>query len=318
MPGWSYASVWTGIAETVPDRDAIVCGSATGGLGRLRRPGPAPRDATSSMPGVRPGDKVAIDATNRPEYLETMFAAWLVGASPVNVNYRYVADEVRYVLDNSDARALVHDPAFADRGPRGDRRNAAARRPVVVLETGAPYEAAVAAASPDGAWSERAPTATTCSSSTPAAPPACPRASCGATTTCTGRCGRWRARARSLPTRSPRPRAGKRTGTALPACPLMHGTGLFIALSTLAGGGHGRPRRRHRVSTRSCSGPRSSATTVAVLTIVGDVFARPLLDALDAEPRPLVGPHDAAGDHLVGRHVEPGGEGRACSAISRR
>ena len=78
-------------------------------------------------------------------------------------------------------------------------------------------------------------------------------------------------------------RAGKRAATALPACPLMHGTGLFIALSTLSGGG--------TVVLIDEVGPRPErvwdevdATHVAVLTIVGDVFARPLLDALDAEP----------------------------------
>ena len=39
--------------------------------------------------GLRPGDKVAIDLLNRPEYLETFFAALLLGCVPVNVNYRY-------------------------------------------------------------------------------------------------------------------------------------------------------------------------------------------------------------------------------------
>ena len=84
--------------------------------------------------------------------------------------------------------------------------------------------------------------------------------------------------------RDARSAPGKRAATCLPACPLMHGTGLFITLSTLAGGGtvvlstRGRPRRRRS------SGARSSATQVQVLTIVGDVFARPLLAALDAEP----------------------------------
>ena len=78
-------------------------------------------------------------------------------------------------------------------------------------------------------------------------------------------------------------RAGKRAATALPACPLMHGTGLFITLSTLAGGGTVvlidemglDPERIWDEVDRH---------EVAVLTIVGDVFARPLLDALDAAP----------------------------------
>jgi fatty-acyl-CoA synthase len=77
-------------------------------------------------------------------------------------------------------------------------------------------------------------------------------------------------------------RAGKRTGTALPACPLMHGTGLFIALSTLAGGG--------TVVLIDAMGLDAARVwdevdrhDVAVLTIVGDAFARPLLTALDQD-----------------------------------
>ena len=111
-------------------------------------------------------------------------------------------------------------------------------------------------------------------------------------------------------------RAGKRAGTALPACPLMHGTGLFIALSTLSGGG--------TVVLIDEVGLDPDTVwieverkRVAVLTIVGDVFARPLLAALDAEPAPL-GPVVAARDHLVGRHVEPGDEGRAHAPRARR
>ena len=79
-------------------------------------------------------------------------------------------------------------------------------------------------------------------------------------------------------------RAGKRAATTLPACPLMHGTGLFITLSTLVGRRHRRADRRDGPRRRRGSGARSSATRSQVLTIVGDVFARPLLDALDAEP----------------------------------
>ncbi len=105
--------MWSGIAREVPDRDALICGDRRVSWGEL-----ADRSARLASHlwdgGVRTGDKVALDMTNRPEYLEAFFAALLLGAVPVNVNYRYVADEVHYVLDNCDAVALVHDPAFAD------------------------------------------------------------------------------------------------------------------------------------------------------------------------------------------------------------
>ncbi len=77
--------------------------------------------------------------------------------------------------------------------------------------------------------------------------------------------------------------AGKRAATALPACPLMHGTGLFITLSTLAGGGTVVLIDRVGLDA-SLIWSEVERNAVQVLTIVGDVFARPLLAALDAEP----------------------------------
>ena len=69
---------------------------------------------------------MAIDLTNRPEYLETFYAALLLGAVPVNVNFRYTASELRYLLDNSDAKAIVHGPEFAVAG--GRRRSGSSSR----------------------------------------------------------------------------------------------------------------------------------------------------------------------------------------------
>ena len=59
-----------------------------------------------------------------------------------------------------------------------------------------------------------------------------------------------------------------------------------------------------RASTPTRSGTRSNASTSQVLTIVGDVFARPLLAALDAAPDRW-DLSSSAGDHVVGCHVEP-------------
>ena len=43
-----------------------------------------------------------------------MLGAYKARAVPVNVNYRYVDDELRYLFDNADLVALVHDRGFAD------------------------------------------------------------------------------------------------------------------------------------------------------------------------------------------------------------
>jgi fatty-acyl-CoA synthase len=272
--------VWSSVAAEVPDRPALICGARTVSWAafddRARR-----LASHLAAAGVGPGDKVALDMTNRPEYLETFFAALLLGAVPVNVNYRYVADEVRYVLDNSDARAVVHDPAFGEavRTAVTDLETP----PVCVLETGAGYEQALAAATPDGPWSARPPDGDDLIFLYTGGTTGMPKGVMWRNDDLYRALWQMARPGSEPPDPAEAARAGKRAGTCLPACPLMHGTGLFIALSTLAGAG--------TVVLVDAIGldpallwSEIERTGVEVLTIVGDVFAHPLLHALDAEP----------------------------------
>src|SRR5882672_4434924 len=63
--------------------------------------------------GVGPGDHVALYLYNGTEYLEGMLAAFRIRAVPSNVNYRYGAEELRYLLADADARAIVFHREFA-------------------------------------------------------------------------------------------------------------------------------------------------------------------------------------------------------------
>ena len=63
--------------------------------------------------GVGAGDRVAIMMTNRPEFLETMFAANAIGAIVVPVNFRLAPDEIAYILTDSGASLLVVEEATA-------------------------------------------------------------------------------------------------------------------------------------------------------------------------------------------------------------
>jgi 3-oxocholest-4-en-26-oate---CoA ligase len=65
--------------------------------------------------GVGPGDHVGIYALNSVEWVETAWAVFKLRAVWININYRYVKDELRYLLTNADLVALVHQAAF---GPR--------------------------------------------------------------------------------------------------------------------------------------------------------------------------------------------------------
>lgn len=92
--------------------------------------------------GVRRGDRVAYLGPNHPSYLETLFAAGLLGAVFVPLNTRLAAAEIAYQLADSGARVLIHGPAHTGvvAGPDGVAREC------VRIEVGAEYERALAAA----------------------------------------------------------------------------------------------------------------------------------------------------------------------------
>ena len=281
MPGWNFAAVWTGIAEVVPDRDALVCGDRRVSWGDFDER--AARLASYLWnQGVRAGDKVAIVCTNRPEYMETFFAALKVGAVPVNVNYRYVADEMRYVLDNSDAKAVVHDPAFTPTVVEAIHGMPEGARPVAV-ETGRGSEDALAAHEPSGLWQAREPDGDDLVFLYTGGTTGMPKGVMWRTDDLY--VAIWQMARPGTQPNDPlaAARAGKRVGTALAACPLMHGTGQNIALATLSGGG-----TLVLIDEMGLDPPliwsQVEQNEVAIVAIVGDAFARPLLTALDAEP----------------------------------
>jgi acyl-CoA synthetase (AMP-forming)/AMP-acid ligase II len=59
--------------------------------------------------GIKKDDKVAILFHNTPAFVESNIAIQGIGAIPVPVNYRYVASELEYLLDNSDAKCLIFE-----------------------------------------------------------------------------------------------------------------------------------------------------------------------------------------------------------------
>jgi fatty-acyl-CoA synthase len=282
VPTWNFAAVWEGVAEVVPDRDAIVCGDQRVSWAKFRDRAHRLAGHLASTAGAAPGDKVAIDLTNRPEYLETFYAALLLGCVPVNVNFRYVADEIHYVLDNSDAKVVVAGSDQEREVRRALDRNESPSRPMLLV-AGDDYEQALATATPTDPAMHR-----------PSADDLVFLYTGGTTGMPKG--VMWRnedlylalwATARPHRPVPPDPvvgaREGKRAGTVLPAAPLMHGTGLFATLAALAGAGTvvlvDRPSLDVEAIWDAVERER-----VQTLTLVGDVFARPLLTALDEDP----------------------------------
>ena len=81
----------------------------------MPRPTSAPPGSrtTSRGLGIGVGDHVALYLYNGTEYLEAMVAAFKLRAVPINVNYRYGQEELRYLLDDADVKAVVFHREFA-------------------------------------------------------------------------------------------------------------------------------------------------------------------------------------------------------------
>jgi acyl-CoA synthetase (AMP-forming)/AMP-acid ligase II len=110
----NFADMWEAVAARRPDAPAQIHGEAVSSF-RDFEDRAARVAAWLRHEGVGPESKVALYLYNCNEYLETVFATMKVRAVPVNVNYRYLADELHYLLDNSDAEVLVYHGALADR-----------------------------------------------------------------------------------------------------------------------------------------------------------------------------------------------------------
>jgi acyl-CoA synthetase (AMP-forming)/AMP-acid ligase II len=116
--------------------------------------------------GVGPGDHVGIYAYNSVEWVETLWAVFKLRAIWVNINYRYVEDELRYLFDNADLVALVFQREFAPR-VAAVRSELPMLRHALVIEDGSsvdlsgvdavPFEDAVASGSPERDFGPRSP-----------------------------------------------------------------------------------------------------------------------------------------------------------------
>ncbi len=109
-----FATVWEAIGDEIPDRIALVHGETR----RTWREfdDRAARLATALKErGVGPDSKVAQYLYNGNEYLESCFAALKLGAVPINASYRYLEEELVYLLENADVEVLFFHGALGER-----------------------------------------------------------------------------------------------------------------------------------------------------------------------------------------------------------
>jgi acyl-CoA synthetase (AMP-forming)/AMP-acid ligase II len=110
---WTLADVWEAIAASQPERPALIQADRVISWAEFD----ARADALAAhfiANGMSHQAKVAGYLYNGPEYLESYFAAFKGGFAPVNTNYRYGPEEVRYLFDNADAEAVVFHAGFTE------------------------------------------------------------------------------------------------------------------------------------------------------------------------------------------------------------
>ena len=300
MSGLNIAALHEAIAEVAPDRDCIVWRDRTLSWAhvtdRTRRlangllslgVGGTVHDVTHGWQS--PHDHVALLLTNGNEYLEGMLGCWKARAAAVNCNYRYTAEELAYVLADSAATAIVYHARFA---PIVD----AARDACPSLRHFVHVDDGSGIAPLDGSIDFEDLLAGASADRPPVAWPGDDRyvVYTGGTT------GRpkgvlWRqddflasalgivGPESDLVERARRPNRPR----ALPAPPFMHGAAHWNAISCWLSGGtvviQGETDRLDPADVLDTC----ARADVGSLLIVGDAFARPLLDEQEALPRDL-------------------------------
>ena len=284
---WNFGDVLDAIVPVLPPQHpALIHGERVVSWGALNHRSNNLARRLRAEAGVQNGAKVAFYMRNRPEYCEALAACWRGALTHVNVNYRYTRQELAYIFDNADAEIVLYGSEF--------RQQVESLRPElpkvklwVEIGEGAPLDGALAyeklAQEGDGAVLDVG-----------RSPQDMLFLYTGGTTGMP-KGVMWEhdalsdAQLMSARALGPVPETTaelaekiKTDGPGLvmiPACPLMHGTGLFTAMSVLLSGG--------TIVTLTDASFNADELWTAVaahkvqyISLVGDAFARPMVEAL--------------------------------------
>ena len=109
-----FASVWEMISDIVPDNDALICGDEVVTWKEYDEKSSKIATALTAA-GLQANSKAGLYLNNSNEYLIAQNAIFKIGGIPINVNYRYVAEELIYLLDNSDSEAVFYHACYSNR-----------------------------------------------------------------------------------------------------------------------------------------------------------------------------------------------------------
>ncbi|HTL84862.1 MAG TPA: AMP-binding protein [Acidimicrobiia bacterium] len=123
---FNIADLFECVADAVPERTAVVCADERVTYAQLEA-GANQIAHVLSDAGARAGEHVALYLPNSIEHLSAMLGCYKLRAVPINVNTRYVDDELVYLFDDADAVAVIHDASNADRARRVIEKSERAR-----------------------------------------------------------------------------------------------------------------------------------------------------------------------------------------------
>ena len=111
---WNLATAFESVCDAIPDRVALIQGDRRVPVAIIRRSCRPHRGRVHRTAGLKPDSKVASYLYNCNEYTEALYGTFKIRGVPVNVNYRYLEDELVYLLDNSDAEVLLFHGSLGD------------------------------------------------------------------------------------------------------------------------------------------------------------------------------------------------------------
>jgi fatty-acyl-CoA synthase len=165
---FNLADLFELVVDVVPDRDALIADPVRLTYRQLEQRSNRFAHYLQSQE-IEPGQFMGILARNRAEWVEAMIGCFKARVVPVNLNYRYVAPELRYVVDNADLVGLVYERALAPLVAESFADAPPPRVLMVIDDAGAPsgeaddglgaadYEAALALSSPERDFDRRSP-----------------------------------------------------------------------------------------------------------------------------------------------------------------
>ena len=109
---FNAADIFEGVVDRVPEREAVVYGSTRLTYKELDARSNKAANALKKL-GIKKGSHIGIYAFNCIEWLEIMLGAYKLCAIPININYRYVEEELKYLIDNADIEAIFYQKQFS-------------------------------------------------------------------------------------------------------------------------------------------------------------------------------------------------------------